>query len=158
LLHLPPTCAAYLLSILSLTIFSLNSSALNTCLVTHAAGRMGVSALGQLRESSPSINLIAIVRSKEEEERLKLDLCGAVLRDGKMETPRDMEKDLNIKVVVVEEDEEDEVDKLVGSMKSADTVVLLSASHAEILSLLLFFFFFLLLLLLLLPPPRGGKD
>ena len=58
--------------------------------VTHAAGRMGVSVVGQLRESGQlsgeeeELGIRAVVRNEREASRLKLDLCGAVLRNGEL--------------------------------------------------------------------------
>ena len=80
-----------------------------TVAVTHAAGRMGVSVVGQLREqwqsaSDAPLQIVAIVRSEEEEDRLRLDLCGAVLRNGEMRPLLDLQDDLNIRVAVVPDD------------------------------------------------------
>lgn len=104
--------------------------------VTHAAGRMGVSVVGQLHErwqmASPEepLEIRAIVRSGEEASRLKLDLCGAVIRGGVMSPLLDIEADLGIKVYVVPDDLA-EPSGLARAFDGADTAVLLSAAHAD---------------------------
>lgn len=112
--------------------------------VTNAAGRMGVSVVGQLRERWQTqladeekdgkvepLQIRAVVRSASEADRLKLDLCGAVLRDGKMLAPLlDIKDDLNIDLCVVP-DSLEESDGLAAAFDGADIAVLLSAAHAD---------------------------
>lgn len=104
--------------------------------VTHAAGRMGVSVVGQLRETwdagdtGAELQLRAIVRSQEEAARLKLDLCGGVIRDGKLLPLRDLRDDLGIEVFTVADDA-DEPRNLAAAFDGVDVAVLLSAAHAD---------------------------
>ena len=102
-----------------------------TIAVTHASGRMGVSVLGQLRESRPDLSLVAIVRSKEEEDRLRLDLCGAVIKGGVMSPLRSLEDDLGIRPIVIRPYSTVEVDDLRVAFAKVDAAVLLSAAHAD---------------------------
>ena len=99
--------------------------------VTHAAGRMGVSVLGQLRESSPDLQIVAIVRSEEEEARLNLDLCGAVLSSGKMTPLRSLKEDLGITCLVIPPNTLEESDLLTKAFSSVTCAILLSAAHAD---------------------------
>ena len=104
--------------------------------VTHAAGRMGVSVIGQLREQvSPSqtLQLRAVVRNEEEASRLRLDMCGAVLRNGTLFPLLDLQKDLNIELCVVPDDA-DEQQALGKAFEGVDVAVLLSAAHADFMS------------------------
>jgi len=104
--------------------------------VTHAAGRMGVSVIGQLREQvSPSqtLQLRAVVRNEEEASRLRLDMCGAVLRNGTLFPLLDLQKDLNIELCVVPDDA-DEQQALGKAFEGVDVAVLLSAAHADFIS------------------------
>ena len=104
--------------------------------VTHAAGRMGVSVVGQLREqwqlanTDDDFRVRAIVRSEEEAARLKLDLCGGVLRGGKLMPLLDLKSDLSVDLCVVEDDC-DEAAGLTAAFDGADVAVLLSAAHAD---------------------------
>lgn len=110
--------------------------------VTHAAGRMGVSVVGQLREigriqaekSSSNddelLDIRAVVRSESEASRLKLDLCGAVLRNGELRPLLDLKDDLGIDLYIVEDDSH-EIEGLANAFEGADVAVLLSAAHAD---------------------------
>ena len=100
--------------------------------VTHAAGRMGVSVVGQLREIgfSEELGIRAVVRSEAEASRLKLDLCGAVLRNGELRPLLELKEDLGIDLFIVEDDTH-EHDGLASAFEGADIAVLLSAAHAD---------------------------
>lgn len=106
--------------------------------VTHAAGRMGVSVIGQLREQWPvlgdddaeALQLRAIIKSKTQADRLRLDLCGAVLGQGEFIPILDLEKDLGVELHVANDDV-DEASSLEAAFQGADVAVLLSAAHAD---------------------------
>ena len=104
--------------------------------VTHAAGRMGVSVVGQLRESGQlsgeeeELGIRAVVRNEREASRLKLDLCGAVLRNGELRPLLDLKDDLGIDLFVVEDDAHEQ-EGLAAAFEGADVAVLLSAAHAD---------------------------
>ena len=104
--------------------------------VTHAAGRMGVSVVGQLvenwraEEHDEPLQIRAIMRSEEEKARLSIDLCGAVVRNGELSLLRDLQADLGIKACVVPDDC-DEPGGLLQAFEGADAAVLLSAAHAD---------------------------
>ena len=110
-----------------------------TVAVTHAAGRMGVSVVGQLRESfsqkaegevASDLNIRAIVSSVEEASRLKLDLCGAVIRDGEFQPLLDLQADLWVELFIVPDDA-NEQDGLAQAFEGTAVAVLLSAAHAD---------------------------
>ncbi|EOD20454.1 hypothetical protein EMIHUDRAFT_208306 [Emiliania huxleyi CCMP1516] len=97
---------------------------------------MGVSVIGQLREQvSPSqtLQLRAVVRNEEEASRLRLDMCGAVLRNGTLFPLLDLQKDLHIELCVVPDDA-DEQQALGKAFEGVDVAVLLSAAHADFIS------------------------
>ena len=104
--------------------------------VTHAAGRMGVSVVGQLREigqlngEDEELGIRAVVRSEAEASRLKLDLCGAVLRNGELRPLLDLKDDLGIDLFIVEDDAHEQAG-LATAFAGADVAVLLSAAHAD---------------------------
>ena len=104
--------------------------------VTHAAGRMGVSVVGQLRESGQlsgeeeELGIRAVVRNEREASRLKLDLCGAVLRNGELRPLLDLKDDLGIDLFIVEDDAHEQ-EGLAAAFEGADVAVLLSAAHAD---------------------------
>ena len=104
--------------------------------VTHAAGRMGVSVVGQLRESGQlsgeeeELGIRAVVRNEREASRLKLDLCGAVLRNGELRPLLDLKDDLGIDLFIVEDDAHEQ-NGLATAFAGADVAVLLSAAHAD---------------------------
>ena len=104
--------------------------------VTHAAGRMGVSVVGQLREigqlsgEDEELGIRAVVRSEAEASRLKLDLCGAVLRNGELRPLLDLKDDLGIDLFIVEDDAHEQ-NGLATAFAGADVAVLLSAAHAD---------------------------
>lgn len=104
--------------------------------VTHAAGRMGVSVVGQLREigqlsgEDEELGIRAVVRSEAEASRLKLDLCGAVLRNGELRPLLDLKDDLGIDLFIVEDDAHEQ-NGLASAFAGADVAVLLSAAHAD---------------------------
>ena len=93
--------------------------------VTHAAGRMGVSVVGQLRESGQlsgeeeELGIRAVVRNEREASRLKLDLCGAVLRNGELRPLLDLKDDLGIDLFVVEDDAHEQ-EGLAAAFEGAD--------------------------------------
>ena len=118
-------------------IFMVHSATALVVAVTHAAGRMGVSVTGQLRErwaladnGGEDLKLRAIVKTDAQADRLKLDLCGAVLRGGQLIPLLDLESDLGVEVVVVKDDV-DEASNLETAFKGVDVAVLLSAAHAD---------------------------
>jgi len=108
--------------------------------VTHAAGRMGVSVVGQLCErwqsaalegrADDKLRVRAIVRSKEEGARLNLDLCGAVLRGGMLTPLLDLQNDLGVELCVVPDDVDEHLG-LTTAFENVDVAVLLSAAHAD---------------------------
>ena len=73
----------------------------------------------------------AEVRSEEEASRLRLDLCGAVIRGGVMSPLLDIEEDLGIQIHVVPDDAA-EPSGLARAFDGADVAVLLSAAHADL--------------------------
>lgn len=111
-----------------------------TVTVTHAAGRMGVSVIGQLRErykqephlstGAGGLRIRAVVQSDAQADRLRLDLCGAVIRAGKLQPLIDLESELGVDLFVVADDAKEQ-QALAAAFSGADTAVLLSASHAE---------------------------
>ena len=106
--------------------------------VSHAAGRMGVSVVGQLREKwsvndpdkGDQLEIHAIVKTEEEANRLRLDLCGGVLREGKLMPLLDLKADLGVKLFVVPDDA-NEAAGLSSAFAGAEVAVLLSAAHAD---------------------------
>ena len=104
-----------LLTVLGLTLGGCNAI---IATVTHASGRMGVSVIGQLRErysQSPQVatgrlpttgdlKIRAVVSTDKEAAKLRLDLCGAVLREGKLQPLVSLEKDLGVELIVAADD------------------------------------------------------
>ena len=95
---------------------------------------MGVSVVGQLRErwqsTDDSLTIRAVVRSSDEAARLRLDLGGAILRDGKLHPLLDLHDDLGVDICIVP-DSVDEHAQLVDAFEGCDIAVLLSAAHAD---------------------------
>ena len=121
---------------LLLALFTVQGATALVVAVTHAAGRMGVSVTGQLRErwaqadNDEELRLRAVVKTDAQADRLKLDLCGAVLRNGQLIPLLDLESDLGVEVVVVKDDVK-EAANLAAAFEGVDVAVLLSAAHAD---------------------------
>mmetsp|Transcript_3893 Transcript_3893/g.7845 ORF Transcript_3893/g.7845 Transcript_3893/m.7845 type:complete len:251 (-) Transcript_3893:28-780(-) len=82
-------------------------------------------------QNNPDLKIVSIVRDREEEARLNLDLRGAVLRGGAMSPLRSPENDLKITCKVVPADDPKELELLTAAFEGCAQVVLLSASHAD---------------------------
>ena len=115
----------------------------NECVVvvTHAAGRMGLSLVGQLREmwarappawASPdaALRVRCVVRSDAEAAAMRTTLGGVVMRGGVAE-PASALPDLDV-VVAPDAPGDAEDAALDGALAGASAVVLCSAAHAAL--------------------------